>query len=189
MERRSYEPYRSRARVLMAFTPLLRHGLRFALGWLDERTQAPIMRRYINEGSRRYFQRERTERGASELDVLFEGTAWPEVPLASGADDGSGATLAQKSRAARLRVLGYLALGAVATLWLLAASGHGPLARVPLASGAKRLEQGVFGAIGLWVSFTRGRRALQEARELARRQRELRCNGSSPSTPERDRAV
>ena len=176
--------------MLTAFAPLLRHGLRFVLGWLDERTQAPIMRRYINGGSRRVFHREQVERGASELDVLFEGPPWPEVSLvASRMDDGSNATRTLTSRVVWLRVLGYVALGAVATLWLLAASGHGPLARGSLASAGTRLEHGVFGAIGLWVSLTRGRRALQEGRELARRQRELGRSGLVPSTPEYDRAT
>ena len=171
--------------MLTAFAPLLRHGLRFVLGWLDERTQAPIMRQYINDGSRRFFHREQVERDAAALDVLFEGPPRPEVSLlARRVDDGSGATRALTSRVAWLRVLGYVALGAVATLWLLAAGGHGPLARVPLASVETRLEHGVFGAIGLWISFTRGRRALQEGRELARRQRELGRNGPVPITPE-----
>ncbi len=173
--------------MLTAFTPLLRYGLRSLLGWLDERTQAPIMRQYINEGSRRYFHDERTERGASDLDELLAGPAWTEFPIGRSAKHGADTPTARASRTAWLRVLSYVALGAVAVLWLLAASGHGPFARVSVAASGTRLGQGMFGTIGLWLSLRRGSRALQEARDLARVKRVLRPTASPSTPPDRDR--
>jgi hypothetical protein len=157
--------------VLTSITPLLRLGLRALLGWLDERTQAPIMRQYINDGSRRYFHREQSERGASEFDELLAEPAWAELPNPRRDDASANMTTSRALSASWLRVVGYVALGTLATLWLLAASGHGPFARAPLSTVGKRLEQGVLGAIGLWLALTRGRHALQEARALTRARR------------------
>lgn len=175
--------------MLTSFTPLLRLGLRSLLAWLDERTQAPIMRQYINDGSRRYFQHEQSQRGASDIDELLAGATLAELPSPRRARERVSTTTPRAPSAAWLRVLGYVALGALATLWLLAAIGYGPFVRVPIADMDKRLEQGIFGVIGLWVSLTRSHHALQEARELVRARQILRSTASPTCTPDRDRAI
>ena len=175
--------------MLTSFTPLLRLGLRSVLAWLDARTQAPIMRQSINDGSRRYFQQEQSQRGASDIDELLAGATLAEFPNPRRARERVSTTTPPTPSAAWLRVLGYVALGALATLWLLAAIGYGPFVRVPIGDVGTRLEQGFFGVIGLWLSLTSIHDALQEARELARARRILRSTASQTPTPDPDRAI
>ena len=108
---------RSACPVLTPITPLLRLGLRALLGWLDERTQAPIMRQYINDGSRRYFHREQSERGASEFDELLAEPAWAELSNPRHEDASANMTTSRAPSASWLRVVGYVVLGALATLY------------------------------------------------------------------------
>jgi hypothetical protein len=58
--------------MLDSLLALVRVALRPVVAWLDDRTEAPIMRRHIHDGSEKYFEYEKHHRGATELDDILE---------------------------------------------------------------------------------------------------------------------
>ena len=121
---------------------IFRRALRAFLGWLDTRTEAPIMKRRVNLGSDKYFRRAALTKGESEFDEILGG----RTPVDGDDDYGIPAERSQREwleedyAKARKIVLGSGILLPVATVYLLGFAGLGPLGRALARLGSRKPE-------------------------------------------------
>jgi hypothetical protein len=108
-------------------TSLLQRGFRAIVGWFDDRSASPIMRRRVNKGSDEFFSHETRHRGETEFDEILD-------PAGAESDDDDSpqdalTELEDAYDSAKLRVASVAVMLAAVAVFGLGLRGIGPLAR------------------------------------------------------------
>ena len=155
----------------MLLPSYLRQGFRAVLGWIDARTDPPIMRRHVNDGSQEYFQHAQAHQGESEFDALFGSQRTDDDEL----DDepsfiaGSVQEAEHEYRSMRGAALGAAVVFVVALVVLSGMHGIGWLARFESARITNRTLYGaviLIFAVSAFRCIQRGSSALRLRREI-----------------------
>lgn len=94
---------------------LIQSAVRRVLGWIDERTEAPIMKQRINEGSHRYF---------------FNAQRTGELDEESGESTEEEETAVAEYARVRRQLMMWLFFLVLSLVYVAGFSGLGPLGRV-----------------------------------------------------------